>query len=590
MRIMKKNIFKVLAMLLILAMVIPCVPVVAFAEGEATTVQLVLSGENQNVVFEPLKVESTVGGKTVVEKVSDFGYLEETWVREIATLEDLACFMAIGAVNAQVATHTGRTFILKNDLTVNDFKVAADGTLTVSSDSEQWKVIDGERVYVIYTWTPYGFNDTKGNSNWYQFRGIFDGNGNTISGLYIDNMHTHIATGDATTGAYTYTSSTRTTSAVGFMSNIGNGVTGTPPGGEKTDFTGGVQNLTFENCYVSSTGNKVGMVSGMLSSMATKNKNLVSNVNVTNCYIKGAQYVGGLAGTGAIGEIRDCVVSASIVSTQTGDEAQGFSGGLLGSIGGSNSDTALNIENAVVHLKLTAQSKTVSGFIGVVGKNCTGSISDSMLFGSLTATTANDNIGTMVSSVTGTIALTNCVNYADVKVNGTTKTAFVGAGADKATVTNCVNSSITNAASLTPNLKIEGVQQKASGENAVDARFVASIKFGEGFDDKTIVGAGFEIASIGAYAAGTKVPLLECTNVYQSIKEGEDEFVTAEDMGADYLALGYVTGIPSNANQTIIVRAYCVVDNGDETYTTYYSAYSVFTLGRGVNLGSTTIG
>ena len=124
------------------------------------------------------------------------------------------------------------------------------------------------------------------------FRGIFDGGGHTIRGLFIDN-------------------SSQVEYSTGLFSNVGNG--------------GNVKNLILENPQVK--GNiAVGALVGI-------NWGNIENCHVKNVSISGTQYVGGLVGISFMNTIENCSVEGNVSSIQ-----KGRVGGVIGGIEGEGED------------------------------------------------------------------------------------------------------------------------------------------------------------------------------------------------------------------------------------------------------------
>ncbi len=148
-------------------------------------------------------------------------------------------------------------------------------------------------------WIPIGGVGTRG-----QFRGIFDGNGHKITGLYINKREDYAG-------------------LFGKVDNIGGvrnlSVSGTVKG---WSYAGGIvgsnNNGTIENCFsdvsVTGTGIYIGGIAGYNNSGAIKNC-----VNVGT--VKGGSYIGSIAGSvGDFGQVDNCYYL-------TGTAAGGINGG-----------------------------------------------------------------------------------------------------------------------------------------------------------------------------------------------------------------------------------------------------------------------
>ena len=168
-------------------------------------------------------------------------------------------------------------------------KGEADGTTHPSVSAELIENIDlvefchakdGTKYTEEVSWTPIGNSD-----NMYQ--GTFDGNGKTISNLYINDISENIGiTCDA--GFFGY-------------------ATG-----------GSIKNITFDNAKVMSTGNYcTGVLAGVAGSCIENIKTL------TNCSVEGEDYVGGIVGDAKGSIIGNCENHAKVDGTN-------YVGGIVG--------------------------------------------------------------------------------------------------------------------------------------------------------------------------------------------------------------------------------------------------------------------
>ena len=226
-------------------------------------------------------------------------------------------------------------------------------------------------------WTPIAGN----------FHGIFDGNGHTISGLVIN---------DTTAGS----------DGTGFFTNSGKGGNSVV-----------VQNLTFKNPSVTSTGSHVGVLFGKADSVT------ITNVVVNNPYVLCTGNDGGNVG-GLIGSVNNNVdKNESSVSTISGCSVNG------GSISCTGSDGRMVgglIGQALRYLTITdcsVSGTTIGGYRkigGVIGQandmymHCTGiSVSGVTLVSSATTSYAKDlTMGGLVGQFAG-------VNTSTVNISGT---------------------------------------------------------------------------------------------------------------------------------------------------------------------------
>ncbi len=207
------------------------------------------------------------------------------------------------------------------------------------------------------TFTPIGYTGTAAPK---KFAGVFDGGNRTISGLTMS-------------GTY----------YVGLFSYV--------------DATGVVENLTIDNCKLTSTNSNAGAA-------AAKSDGAVRNVKVTNLdyTTRNGGYKGGLVGFANAGVVEDCYVTGSIVSS--------------GSVGGVVGQNYANIRNCWSSATIVVQSEgSASAHIGGVAsitltlKGDTARISDSYFVGSIQGAPQNNCAG---------ITATLNVGYVDRCWNG----------------------------------------------------------------------------------------------------------------------------------------------------------------------------
>ena len=193
---------------------------------------------------------------------------------------------------------SGLTFYLTDDIVLNDD----------ASEYESW----GESA-PANTWTPIGTDS-------HNFSGTFDGDGHTVSGIYINTTDPH-------QGLFGYI-------LTGAVENVG--VTGSYiSGGSCIGGIVGLANLgsTFDNCYYTgsvSGSSYVGGIGGQIASTGTSS-------TVTSCYNTGSvsgggDFVGGLAGYNSLGSIRSCYNAGGVSgsSNYVGDVLGGCS--MMGSV------------------------------------------------------------------------------------------------------------------------------------------------------------------------------------------------------------------------------------------------------------------
>ena len=210
------------------------------------------------------------------------------------------------------------------------------------------------------SWEPIGKYDYG-----YQYGGTFDGNGKTITNLYINASQLKV-------GLFGYT------------------------------YKGTIKNLTFEYANVTNTKDYTGILVGDI-----ENSNL-QNIKISNtCQIKGGKYTGGIAGY-LDGNAYNCVNYATVQGIQ-------YIGGLCGFY--SISRTGNSMTACANYGNVTASSLRVGGLVGYFDS---GTIQDCANYGGVKGT---DYIAGMAGSVNkGKIQ--NVFSYGNICV--TNKTQRVG--------------------------------------------------------------------------------------------------------------------------------------------------------------------
>ena len=245
-----------------------------------------------------LKVQTAWDGKTYTEPQKD-----ENGVYLIDSPNELMWFNKNAALNASAK--------LTADICINEDVNAAESKL--------------------HKWTPIGAYDRAK-----RYTGTFDGNGHTISGLYVSG-----------TGNY-----------VGLIGYAGNGSK--------------ICDLTLKNSSISSTGNNVGAIAG--------DAYVVENCHVTDTVtVSGTAYVGGVAGY-----VDDSITRSSSAATVTGKGAR--IGGVVGRVQ-SNSTTAMT---ECFNTGKVKGATLVGGLVGELYNG--GTISDCYNTGAVTATTESSGM------------------------------------------------------------------------------------------------------------------------------------------------------------------------------------------------------
>ena len=195
---------------------------------------------------------------------------------------------------------------------VNSGNTTISATLTEDIDlAEFCHAKDGTKYTEEVSWTPIGNSD-----NMYQ--GTFDGNGKTISNLYINAISEYIGI----------------TCEAGFFGYA--------------DAGGNIKNITFDNAKVKSSNDDycTGILVGVAGSCIENIKTLV------NCSVEGKNYVGGIAGR-ANGDIGNCENHAMV-------KGANFVGGIVGNYVFSDK----SITSCANYGVITGTGESVGGIAG----------------------------------------------------------------------------------------------------------------------------------------------------------------------------------------------------------------------------------
>ena len=189
---------------------------------------------------------------------------------------------------------------------------------------------DTEKQVAELSWTPIGNFDNN-------YQGTFDGNGKTISNLYIN----------------------ATSEFAGFFGYLAGG---------------NIKNITFDNAKVNSTGNYyTGILAGYAGSCIFENIKTLGN-----CSVEGKDITGGIAGI-AVGNISNCENHAEVKGT-------GSLGGILGIYYGSDN----SITSCANYGAVTGTYRQVGGMVGYFDS---GTIQNSANYGDITG---KDNVGNLI--------------------------------------------------------------------------------------------------------------------------------------------------------------------------------------------------
>ena len=188
---------------------------------------------------------------------------------------------------------------------------------------------DTEKQIAELSWTPIGNFDNK-------YQGTFDGNGKTISNLYIN----------------------ATSAFAGFFGHLAGG---------------NIKNITFDNAKVNSGNYYTGILAGYAGSCIFENIKTLGN-----CSVEGEDITGGIAGI-AVGNISNCENHAEVKGMIS-------LGGILGIYYGSDN----SITSCANYGAVTGTYRQVGGMVGYFDS---GTIQNSANYGDITG---KDNVGNLI--------------------------------------------------------------------------------------------------------------------------------------------------------------------------------------------------
>lgn len=265
---------KIMATVISVAMIVSCVNFTAFAEGTST-----------EVVITSLQGEGTENSPYLISNLAEL-----KWFRDQVDLQS----------SDGTTQFTGKYFKLTNDINLDEDN-------------------DG----IVENWNPIGSMSGDHGS----FKGIFDGDGHTISNLYVETAGNGLGL---------------------FARTAGNAV---------------IKNLTINNATLKSTNNSNYLGAVVANSCASTK---IENVHVTGkLNIEGRGYLGGISGHGYV-VMNNCSVKAegTIISSFW------CVGGILGYGGeGATNITNSSVEGIGKGLLLTSAAGGIGSIIGMAEDN-----------------------------------------------------------------------------------------------------------------------------------------------------------------------------------------------------------------------------
>ena len=257
------------------------------------------------------------------------------------------------------------------------------------------------------SWEPIGKN-----SYGYQYWGTFDGNGKTITNLYINASQNNV-------GLFGYTSE------------------------------GTIKNLTFEYANVTNTGVFTGILVGYATGYA--NTSNLQNIKISNtCQIKGGKETGGIAGD-FDGNAYNCVNYATVQGNYR-------VGGLFG-YWSNKSNKESSITTCANYGNVTATSKDAGGLVGYF---VSGTIQDCANYGDVKGT---ERVGGMAGFVSSG-KIQNVFSYGNVSATNSTQYIGMAFGSGSGTTEGMV--AYYSGAKLTANGQEKDVKAFGSGTPSED--------------------------------------------------------------------------------------------------------------------------
>ena len=302
----------------------------------------------------------------------------------------MAILMPYGGAWAQTASQpsegdgkTGNPYIITKAEELAWFRDQVNGgnNFICAKISEDVEVIDMSTVCHAedksqnlgeLSWKPIGKYDYG-----YQYRGTFDGNGKTITNLYINASQNNV-------GLFGYTNE------------------------------GTIKNLTFEYANVTNTGVFTGILVGYANGYG--NASNLRNIKISNtCQIKGGEETGGIAGDLSYANAYNCVNYATV-------QGNNRVGGLFGycSVENSSITTCANYGN------VTATSTDAGGLVGYF---ISGTIQDCANYGDVKGTERVAGMAGYVSK--GKIQ--NVFNYGNISATNSTDAGMAFGNSDNGT-------------------------------------------------------------------------------------------------------------------------------------------------------------
>ena len=236
----------------------------------------------------------------------------------------------------------------------------------------------------LLSWLPIG-NDV------YRWKGKMDGQGHTISNLYIKTAQNYV-------GLFGYTDGATIQDLIFDYAKVENVSTTNT----KTDYTGILAGLAYGDSPSHIKGIKTTNNCTVMGQEDTGGIVGSANINLENCEnhssLKGTSNVGGIAGFSPIRNIKRCTNYGTV---ENGDDQ--CIGGIIGYAYG------ISIEDCANYGKITSTGRKAGGIVGQTNGNS--SIQNVFSYGDVTNTNTNDNPGIIIGYVDGTLTAKGIVAY-----------------------------------------------------------------------------------------------------------------------------------------------------------------------------------
>ena len=277
-------------------------------------------------------------------------------------------------------------------------------------------------------WQPIGTDDGT------TFIGVFDGNGHTIKGLYVNIQKTNTY---IYAGLFGYNEGT--------IKNLGMldgsvSATSTSTSSYSSSHAGGIAGVnigTISDCYnagsvsSSSSYSKVGGIAGW------------NDGTISDCYNTGSvsatsdsfSRAGGIAG-GNGGTISNCYNTGSASSSVSASSSDSYAGG----IAGQNYGTISNCNNAGSASASVSHSSSYSSYSGGIAGRNHGTIGNCYNTGSVSSSSSHSYAGGIAGQNWNDGTISNCYNTGSVSASSDSSSSAGGiAGWNYGTISNCYN-------------------------------------------------------------------------------------------------------------------------------------------------------